>query len=1160
MTDQRFYRRPEVIDEISLDRHCVIEANAGTGKTFTIEHLVIEILLNSQARLDQILAVTFTEKAAAEMRARIRDRIEKTLRGDSGDSGAQGSKVALDARAVEQLESALFAFDRAPIHTIHSFCHRMLTELAFQTGTRFAVEVSDSRAMFHEAFRAELRERFALDEWMRRMLEEWLADERRTADRLELLLFDAHRRRYLESGAPARNVAALEDLFATFDAARIARELPPAARKKIGANLDAIGDAIARSKRDPWRLRIELRPEDLNKAATALARIGKLPDHVRRAHRAISLAQFAVGLDPCVADAFLPAVSDRLERLKRERGAIDFDDMPKWLWSALEGSQGAALAQVLRDRFRIALVDEFQDTDDLQWRIFKRVFVEGGNNRLIVIGDPKQAIYAFRGADVFAYLEATLELRERHDARCVRLTRNFRSTAAMIDAINLIFAQSPSPAIFTAGDIRYQHPVTCGRPEMLALQNGRAVKPLTIFSLPPGLKLTARRYRTALGREIAATLKRLLDGGNALEIVEQDRRQVRARDIFVLTRTLTESREIAAHLRAAGVPYAFYKQDGLFQTREAGHVLDVLRAVAEPHRRSNRLKAWSTPFFGVALRDLPALGDVPPSHPLMARLLEWKTLADEERFEDLFAAMLHQSGLAARELLTADTQRELTNYEHIFEILLERAFTDARDLRDLARMLAGWIDGNNLPPGENPNVQRLDSERDAVQIMTVHKSKGLEADVIVLFGGYARGPQTDRVTVFHRDGERLVVVGSEARSAAKPQTDAETNAEDERLLYVGLTRAKAKLYLAMFPEGAARMDLNGCYKRLNDRIRALATGEGEYRARFDALAEIVPIGPSRTSGSGDEGAANAIGSWAPPEALTQPDGERRLDGTRAEIIARHRPLSILSYTSLRRRAELRDETDHLLSKYDPEPAAAEAAAGEELARGRAVGIFLHEAIERLDMGQLRQARDLESWKQSPEVRALLDGAARRHQVQREAWIERGAEIVFNALRSPIALGDRVAEALAQCDAIREMEFTFPIPSRAHPMLNARSDGRWKIDRGLMVGFVDFVFRFHDRVYFADWKSDYLDSYEPAAIAAHVSDRYLTQARIYTVGITRLLRIRDRQEYEQRFGGLVYIFVRGVKPAGDGRTGVYFHRPSWDEVVAYERDLIASAGV
>ena len=406
-----------------------------------------------------------------------------------------------------------------------------------------------------------------------------------------------------------------------------------------------------------------------------------------------------------------------------------------------------------------------------------------------------------------------------------------------------------------------------------------------------------------------------------------------------------------------------------------------------------------------------------------------------------------------------------------------------------------------------------------------------------------------------------MIAGTSARNAAKEQLANEESAENERLLYVALTRARKKLYLAMFPQDATLRKLDGYYRKLNERLNLLAADEGESGARFAKLVEMVPVREDGAQPT-DAELANAdpgVLRGTLPKNLLSDDQDHQLARFSREIVARHRALSIDSYTSLQRRANLADQAaDPSIFKYDVDPAATEPPFRDDLAGGRAVGIFLHEVIEHLDLGALANAPDLETWMASTEVRETIAAAACRHQVsQAEAGLARGGQIVFNALRSPLVLGSEIVPGLVSCKSAREMEFTFPIPSRDHPLLAAGSSGRWTIERGLLVGFVDFVFRFNNRTYFADWKSDLLPSYDPAAIAAHVSDHYLLQARIYTVGIVRLLRIRERSEYEERFGGLVYVFLRGVKPDGDGRAGAYFHRPSWDEIIQYEHDLMTA---
>ncbi len=359
-------------------------------------------------------------------------------------------------------------------------------------------------------------------------------------------------------------------------------------------------------------------------------------------------------------DWFLPRAVNRFGRDKREKGQIDYDDMLSQVWRAIDGTRGDAIVAALRARLRYAVVDEFQDTDDLQWRIFHRIFVESERtNLLYVVGDPKQAIYGFRGADVFSYLRARKELESRGAAR-VPITKNFRSTSDLVEACNLIFDQKAAAPIFT-GEIRHDAPAECGKPNLrLSGATQSPIKPVTIFRYQPHAYAnadaaagSAARMRAAIGRRIALTLRRILNQPHRITIEGQDgkSRRVEPNDVFILTRSGAESMEIGRYLREFDVRFAFYKQDGLFQTSEASDIVDVLRAVEEPGSRSHQLKAWMSPFFGVPLAQIARVGEAPAGHPLNERLFEWKALADEERFVELFDRLLHESGLVDRELV-----------------------------------------------------------------------------------------------------------------------------------------------------------------------------------------------------------------------------------------------------------------------------------------------------------------------------------------------------------------------------------------------------------------------------------------------------------------------------------------------------------------------------
>lgn len=209
------------------------------------------------------------------------------------------------------------------------------------------------------------------------------------------------------------------------------------------------------------------------------------------------------------------------------------------------------------------------------------------------------------------------------------------------------------------------------------------------------------------------------------------------------------------------------------------------------------------------------------------------------------------------------------------------------------------------------------------------------------------------------------------------------------------------------------------------------------------------------------------------------------------------------------------------------------------------------------MESFNTARDVDSWREQAAVKKIFNDAMRRHRVTDVRWFERGTEMVFNALTSRIATTNgAMVGPLYKCKSVREMEFVYPIPERVHRLLQSPRSGEWSVDRGYLKGFVDFVFEYDGLHYFADWKSDFLPAYGRDSIEPHVREHYDLQARIYSVGIVRLLGIRSEAEYDTRFGGLLYLFIRGMKRDGSGEEGTHFQRPNWNEICQYERALIS----
>ncbi len=1161
MSEGLRYPRPAILGQIPVDRHSVIEASAGTGKTYTIEHLVVDRLLGTDASLEEILVVTFTEKATSELRKRIRTLIGAVLEGGlAGKEVPEGLDAwTVDAAARAKLEDSLFGFDRAPIYTIHGFCNRMLSDMAFECGQLFEQELVDSKRAFRQAFRDALREDYLREEALKGHMARWY-DEGRDEYALRRLLEAAWSQRYLESGLgrPETLPGLLSALAEGFDRQLMQLDyagaaITDAARVKAEAAMLELEAALREPWSDAGRLeriagldqRALLKPKRV-----AATRKRKFPDAMKpttrsvldrlgalAAHRALSGA-FERG----VVDGLLPTLKTRLERHKRRSGLLDYDDLLARLARAItDEHNGPRLVQLMRARFRFAFIDEFQDTDERQWSIFERVFAAepepeeapeqsdmfatnaAPKNILCVIGDPKQAIYSFRGADVHTYLGAKETLLERGAAR-IPLRTNYRSTQVLIDAVNTVLDQSAKHALFS-GAIRYDEPVDCGEPEALGPS-----QPLRLWRYepaPPGprsrMELPWWELERAFSKHMAREIRALIEAGD-----------FEAREILVLVRTGREGGEVGKALRALGVPFAHYRQQGLFQTAEARHTKSMLAAIAEPYDRSKQMAALATPFFAIAWDEMAEWRHATAADAL-DRLRAWRHLGEHARFAQLFDALMHESGLVSRELLCADSERELTNYQHIFEILLELANRRRLGLRELIEAFDRYIQGEESPEGVEGNVQRLPSEQHAVQIMTIHKAKGLEAPVVCLFGGFRKGPPSD-VAVIHDGSERLVLVGKEARQAAREQVAREQGEENQRLLYVALTRAKSLLMLPYID--SSRM-IPGSYRPLNDRLAGLVA-EGIGPGMSLETIQDLPRSELRRP------TAQGLSAWTPPPP---PGGLRAAD---FEALRKaHAPLFVTSYTRLK----LSDEgpsSPLVADEFKLDDSVAGLVGETSLPGSREVGRFLHASIEELPFETLSEA-DFDTWAALEPVQGVFERTMRRYDIE-PRWRGVAQRLVHDTLRAELVLGERQLPPLHTCDHQVELEFLFPLPEADHALLHRVQEvgaGQgFAVRRGYVQGYVDFVFRDRGLTYFADWKSDVLPDYGQATLRPHVATHYGLQAKLYALGVVRLLGLETAEDYAQRFGGLLYVFLRGM-PEG----GVYFERPAWEDILRYEQELL-----
>lgn len=1202
-----YVARPPILERIPTTGHVVIEASAGTGKTYTIEHLVVDLLLGG-CPLEELLVVTFTEKAAQELRQRVRAILVSVL------AAKPGPRPAAPCWAVGEpqrrlIEQALVAFPRAAIHTIHAFSQRALVEHAFPAGQPFAPELLAPRAAARAAFGRALRREFSGPARPLRVeLEAWL--ERGTPDALGKLLVDVDKERAelrpplaraaLEAAADALCALAgpgpaLDGLAAAVERAKLGGR-----KRAVRARLERLGEVLAawtarRALLGLGRLYDQdvvylLRDDVLPAILAACPALGPVTAALATVHRSL--------LEPAAlaAHLFLPTVRDEARRAKRHRGQVDYEDMIVRLREALEPSAPGAdlLLGALRGRFRHALVDEFQDTDAAQWTTFQRLFVEGPpGRRLFVIGDPKQAIYGFRGADVYAYLGACESLLAGSPP--VRLGECFRSTPAMIDAWNHLFRQDATPPFFTPppdGEVTYT-PVTPGpRPSpriAWRTREGGDVPPVHVFhaTSPPGQSLSVTALRAELAARLAAELRALVKGGGLWVGTAAEPRPLAWSDVFVLTSNRYEAEELGRHLRAAGVPYTFYKQAGLFQTDEARAVADLLEAVAEPHDPARRRRAWEGPFFGLSLAELERCRDLPGDHPLLRRLLDWSRHAERHRAASVFERLLADSGVLRRELLLVEHERALTNVLHLFDLLAERAARTGATLGELAAFLRGRATAEDREE-EDEDVQRLETEADAVQLLTMHKSKGLEAEVVVLFGGYS-DPKDKVVTpyhelqneedpekeegvqthVYHEGRRRVVHVGAlEPGSDAARLVAAERKGEWARLAYVATTRARARLYLTSFgkhvvtdeetgepvldAEGAPVTawdfpNLGGAHGALAERLHAIATSADPHPGfEVEPLAfEPAPQPPVEVVRAACEG-------WRPPAdpgLAPAPD-----PATYAALRAQHAGRLQTSYTQLSKAAGSK-AVAATVPAADPAGAAAPALTVEEtpdpdaLRGGLDVGNFLHRALELLPFPSALEAPTLEAWAERADVQEAVRRAQWRYPIAPRT-LPAARRLLFQVLRAPVTLGETVlAQGVAAApQGHKELAFVYPIPEAAHAgRLVPDADAPFEVGQGWIRGVMDWVVVLDGRAWVVDWKSDTLPAYDDATLAACVAERYDVQRRLYGLALAKLVQPRGPDDVAARVGGVAYAFLRGMK---DG-AGVWFARPTWEELLADE---------
>ncbi len=1160
-----------------LDGSNLIEANAGTGKTWSMSSLFLRYLLETDIAFDRILVVTFTRAASHELGQRILDRLLQCHRyfsqGADADPLIEHLYTSIHdthgnggvETALSRLNQAIVAFDMTRIATIHGFCEAVLAGIAFTAGY-------DSDAELLEDPLPPLRT-LVQSHWQRQMdqldqdLVAAINPDAAMLDQLTRTLLGLMEKPYATVHRPADKpsgnmmTALRESLHSLRERwASCSQEVRAMLLGKQGLNqryyreasIDAyLAQLMAALEPNlPAVQALESLPKRLHQTALDRA-CNKGVDSSDIQHEVFSQVEQIASLSEQISDEVDQTIRDMpllileqlrgdwQDQLKVTRRRTHHDSIRN-LRELLDADDSGVLHEKINGDYGVALVDEFQDTDPDQYAIFRSLFIDRGLP-VFFVGDPKQSIYRFRGADVFAYLNA-------RDAceRIYTLNHNWRSTPAMIDAVNRIYQAHEQP--FLSDDIGFSASKPGGQqPEPLPATLHEARGTVNCMVLPGDDRMSRADAETRLARITAAELSALISEGLC------------SKRVAILVRTHDQGILMRQALAEVGVRSAQLDRSSVFESDSCRDLIRLLQSVSRPLDLGRVCAALATRLMGASAEDIHQLQrDDAKIDTMLARFATMREQWTHVGLSALINTVLQDDHRAAILLAGQDGERYLTNLHHLIDLMIEYAH---RFEASPSQQLDWLVRQHQQPPlGQENSLLMLDSDRDLVQILTIHKSKGLEFDVV--FCPFL-WPGTDPSRLINRAGRRrpaechdpsgqfIVDSGSEQYPQRLQQQLDEMQAEDMRLLYVAMTRAVHRLYVALAPtsgliwspigrlfSGCAKVDQQLNYQDMLEKLDVLG---------IRCLSE-VEIESSQSPG--DE-ADVGFRSLTP---------ERQVQSS----------FQINSYSAMASRlhelnrdhGRAMDESDNddsdIQDSRESEPEPIEPMQGIDLLPpGTHSGNLVHELFEFLPSFAMRGTelsryveQKLPRFGQSVE---LSDSLARH--------IERILAMPIDLQQIGQDSEPMVLAQLQKHDVVAEMEFHLAMTadelSSLVSDLYPQQDSRAVIGRLVQFthGYIDLVVCFRNRFYVIDYKTNYLGNsvsdYRPdrlqAAIAEH---RYDLQYHLYSVALNRYLanHLLDYSSQSQ-FGGVIYLFLRGMaqqQVEADNavpQAGIHLYRPS-----------------
>ena len=1164
----------------------LIEASAGTGKTHTIADLYLRHILAGR-QPSQILIVTYTNAATEELRGRIRRRLYDALGCLQNSASAGDEFLALvaarwrnldeDARDLQlnRLRLALRSMDEAAISTIHSFCQRSLQDNAITGNQFYDSELLSSDDPIWED---------AIKDWWRRQTyhldrENWqlFHENLPQIPALTSILLEL-RNRPLAKLLPETTMSVSDLMSQPRAIARALHGLAPLWRRQQREIVDIVSasKALSRSKTLPYHpqnldglieaadsffadpdpaapfKQFEYLASDFLSKNTKPSMRGKDPGLQHPFFKAIdpvarSWIEFTSTIKPRLLSLAFGWTSQKVLQAKRALPALAFQDQLTLLLEALESERGGeALAQSLRQQYPVAMIDEFQDTDTIQYRIFRLIYPHSAAGSLTLIGDPKQAIYSFRGGDIFTYMQA----RHLPDIQLFSLQTNWRSQPELVSAINHIFTQRQDAFIYR-DSIEFTRIASIpenGRYRLMS-ENGPSAA-LTLWQLPQneqGGNFSREQMRDLINRAIVAEIMALITNSDN----RIDGQPVQSGAIAILVRQASEGQALSQALHRHGIRTVTIGRDSVFQCDEAYGLYDLLMAVAQFQDPVMSRRSLSSSLLGLDYREIAALCDDDDAWQAWTDDLgDLRELWERHGFISMFQALLHRFQVTRHLAQQDKSERRITNLLHLAELLHQQSTSIAG-----ITPLLGWFRDQFEEAARDEVELRLENDEALVRIVTVHKAKGLQYPIVfVPFLWSCKPVDRNRAVYFHDlDLSPCIDLGSSDLERNWYLAEKERLAEDIRLLYVALTRARARVYLAW---GLAGSPARPGYARQT----ALAYLLHSRQSPGDLESSTVDGFPSDMDFVDDlrrlvDRAGGTIELAELPVTIGKPRtivDDSAQDSTQLATFSRASlpRWRINSFSGLTRGIHQPASLGALQSQGD---------AILDFPAGSHIGLLLHALLENLDFQQ-----DIED-----QCRELLPELLRRAGISAETHRDTLMRWLSNIIHTPLDGKDLSLRVIGRERRLNELGFDFALDHLDIDELNRFLQSLAPVPlqpvsgfgfSGLITGVIDLVFEYEGRYYLADYKSNFLgtslEDYLPAKLEQAMLDRrYDLQSLVYSVALHRYLghRLSD-YDYDRHFGGSYYLFLRAMRPRHGNRQGIHFHRPPRKMLQALENLL------